>query len=162
MAQLKWWIWGIRGKEESFLRVLSNCLGAQELKYLPWNFLSLWRYGVSNLLDKVLSWQFHLTVLLHKMSVDFVWFENHIFSGLLENNQSRLRVNDHPHGKWGLSESKGSATQRSTRTVKYEQGSQEPREENARGEMLLDCQTTHHPQSRWLFIEPTEATHLPL
>lgn len=39
--------------------------------------------GVSNLLDGVLSSQFHLTVLLNKMRVDSVWFGNHIFSGLL-------------------------------------------------------------------------------
>lgn len=60
--------------------------------------------GVSNLLDRVLSWQFHLMVPLNEMRADSVSFGNHIFFGLLgkKKNQSRLGRHGHPPGKHGL------------------------------------------------------------
>lgn len=56
---------------------------------------------VSNLWDRVLSWQFHLTVPLNIMRADSVWFGNYIFFGLLGKNQSRLGLHGHPPGKHG-------------------------------------------------------------
>lgn len=46
--------------------------------------------GVSNLWDRVLYWQFRLTVPLNKMRVDSVWFGNHIFFGLLGGKKINL------------------------------------------------------------------------